>query len=99
VVVGDICWDSEALTLENLKSSGKPVIAYLPGLYSNTSQPFTNSNLAIGHTLSKPLSDTEVIQKRVKVYKQAKIPIAKKIDQIPYLIHKVLTEQGARIEN
>jgi succinyl-CoA synthetase alpha subunit len=92
VLVGDISWDSEAVTTEYLQSSGKPVVAYLPGSHSNTSQSLKNPALVVTQTLSKPLYDTDIIQQRIKAYRQAKIPLAKKISQIPALVQKALTE-------
>jgi succinyl-CoA synthetase alpha subunit len=90
VLVGDICWDSEASTSAYLLSEqGKPVVAYLAGIHANTPHPLTEAAIVLSHTLSKPIYDAETIQQRIKTYRRAKIPVAKKIAQIPALLKKI----------
>jgi succinyl-CoA synthetase alpha subunit len=90
VLVGDICWDSEASTSAYLLSEqGKPVVAYLAGIHANTPHPVTETAIVLSHTLSKPIYDVETIQQRIKTYRRAKIPVAKKIGQIPSLLKKI----------
>jgi succinyl-CoA synthetase alpha subunit len=94
VLVGDICWDSEGATAAYLLSNqGKPVVAYLAGIHANTPHPLTDAAIVMSHTLSKPIHNAETIQQRMKTYKRAKIPVAKKIGQIPHLLKKLEIEQ------
>ena len=90
VLVGDICWDSEASTAAYfLGHKGKPIVAYLAGIHANTPQPLTDAAIVLSHTLSKPIYDGDTIQQRIETYKRAKIPVAKKISQIPNLLKKL----------
>jgi succinyl-CoA synthetase alpha subunit len=90
VLVGDICWDSEASTAAYfLGHKGKPIVAYLAGIHANTPQPLTDAAIVLSHTLSKPIYDADTIQQRIETYKRAKIPVAKKISQIPGLLKKL----------
>jgi succinyl-CoA synthetase alpha subunit len=90
VLVGDICWDSEGATAAYLLAKqGKPVVAYLAGIHANTPHPLTDAAIVMSHTLSKPIHDADTIQQRMKTYKRAKIPVAKKIGQIPHLLKKL----------
>jgi succinyl-CoA synthetase alpha subunit len=90
VLVGDICWDSEAVTAAYLLSQqSKPVVAYLAGIHASTPHPLTDAAIVLSHTLSKPIYHADSLQQRIETYKQAKIPIAKKIGQIPQLLRKV----------
>ena len=91
VLVGDISWDSEANTIDYLQSSGKPVVAYLAGMRSRTSPTLANPALVVTQTLSKPLYDTDAIKQHIDAYKRAKIPVARKISQIPLLVQKLFT--------
>jgi succinyl-CoA synthetase alpha subunit len=93
VLVGDICWESEGATTAYLLSKqGKPVVAYLAGIHANTPHPLTDAAIVMSHTLSKPIHDADTIQQRMKTYKRAKIPVAKKIGQIPQLLKKLQVE-------
>ncbi len=93
VLVGDICWESEASTAAYfLKQEGKPIVAYLAGIHANTPQPLTDAAIVLSHTLSKPIYDGDTIQQRMATYKRAKIPVAKKISQIPSLLKKLAIE-------
>jgi succinyl-CoA synthetase alpha subunit len=90
VLVGDICWDSEAATAAYLLSQqGKPVVAYLAGVHVNTPHPLTDAAIVLSHTLSKPIYHADTIQQRIETYKYAKVPVAKKISQIPHLLKKL----------
>jgi succinyl-CoA synthetase alpha subunit len=90
VLVGDICWDSEAATAAYLLAEhGKPVVAYLAGIHASTPHPLTDAAIVLSHTLSKPIYHADTIQQRIETYKRAKIPIAKKIGQIPNLLKKL----------
>ena len=90
VLVGDICWDSEAVTAAYLLAEqGKPVVAYLAGIHASTPHPLTDAAIVLSHTLSKPIYHADTIQQRIKTYKRAKISVAKKISQIPHLLKKV----------
>ena len=94
VLVGDICWDSEGATAAYLLAKqGKPVVAYLAGIHANTPHPLTDAAIVMSHTLSKPIHDADTIQQRMKTYKRAKIPVAKKIGQIPQLLKKLEVDQ------
>jgi succinyl-CoA synthetase alpha subunit len=94
VLVGDICWDSEAATAAYLLTQqGKPVVAYLAGIHANTPHPLTDAAIVLSHTLSKPIHNADTIQQRMKTYKRAKIPVAKKIGQIPHLLKKAATDR------
>ncbi len=96
VLVGDICWDSEGATAAYfLAKQGKPVVAYLAGIHANTPHPLTDAAIVLSHTLSKPIHNADTIQQRMKTYKRAKIPVAKKISQIPHLLKKMEVEQLA----
>ncbi len=95
VLVGDICWDSEAATAAYLLTQqGKPVVAYLAGIHANTPHPLTDAAIVLSHTLSKPIHNADTIQQRMKTYKRAKIPVAKKISQIPHLLKKSTGERA-----
>lgn len=95
VLVGDICWDSEAATAAYLlQQQGKPVVAYLAGIHASTPHPLTDAAIVLSHTLSKPIHHSDTIQQRIETYKRAKIPVAKKIGQIPHLLKKL----GNKIE-
>ena len=90
VLVGDICWDSEAATAAYLLvQQGKPVVAYLAGIHASTPHPLTDAAIVLSHTLSKPIHHADTIQQRLDTYKRAKIPVAKKIGQIPQLLKKL----------
>jgi succinyl-CoA synthetase alpha subunit len=90
VLVGDICWDSEAATAAYLLAQqGKPVVAYLAGIHASTPHPLTDAAIVLSHTLSKPIYHSDTIQQRLETYKRAKIPVAKKIGQIPSLLKKL----------
>ena len=90
VLVGDICWDSEAATAAYLLTQqGKPVVAYLAGIHASTPHPLTDAAIVLSHTLSKPIYHSDTIQQRLETYKRAKIPVAKKIGQIPQLLKKL----------
>jgi succinyl-CoA synthetase alpha subunit len=90
VLVGDICWESEASTAAYfLGQQAKPIVAYLAGIHANTPQPLTDAAIVLSHTLSKPIYDGDTIQQRIETYKRAKIPVAKKISQIPQLLKKL----------
>jgi succinyl-CoA synthetase alpha subunit len=90
VLVGDICWDSEAATAAYLlQQHGKPVVAYLAGIHASTPHPLTDAAIVLSHTLSKPIHHSDTIQQRIETYKRAKIPVAKKIGQIPHLLKKL----------
>ena len=90
VLVGDICWDSEAATAAYLlQQQGKPVVAYLAGIHASTPHPLTDAAIVLSHTLSKPIHHADTIQQRIETYKRAKIPVAKKIGQIPHLLKKL----------
>ena len=90
VLVGDICWDSEAATAAYLlQQQGKPVVAYLAGIHASTPHPLTDAAIVLSHTLSKPIHHADTIQQRLDTYKRAKIPVAKKIGQIPQLLKKL----------
>jgi succinyl-CoA synthetase alpha subunit len=90
VLVGDICWDSEAATAAYLLvQQGKPVVAYLAGIHASTPHPLTDAAIVLSHTLSKPIHHSDTIQQRIETYKRAKIPVAKKIGQIPHLLKKL----------
>lgn len=90
VLVGDICWDSEAATAAYLlQRQGKPVVAYLAGIHASTPHPLTDAAIVLSHTLSKPIHHADTIQQRIETYKRAKIPVAKKIGQIPHLLKKL----------
>lgn len=90
VLVGDICWDSEATTAAYLLAEhGKPVVAYLAGIHASTPHPLTDAAIVLSHTLSKPIYHADTIQQRIETYKRAKIPVAKKIGQIPSLLKKL----------
>ena len=92
VLVGDICWDSEAATAAYLLAQqGKPVVAYLAGIHANTPHPLTDAAIVLSHTLSKPIHNADTSQQRIETYKRAKIPVAKKIGQIPSLLKKLGT--------
>ncbi len=94
VLVGDICWDSEGATAAYLLAKqGKPVVAYLAGIHANTPHPLTDAAIVLSHTLSKPIHNADTIQQRMKTYKRAKIPVAKKIGQIPHLLKKLEAER------
>lgn len=94
VLVGDICWDSEgATTAYLLADRGKPIVAYLAGIHAHTPHPLTDAAIVLSHTLSKPIHNADSIQQRMKTYKQAKIPVAKKIGQIPHLLKKMEIER------
>jgi succinyl-CoA synthetase alpha subunit len=96
VLVGDICWDSEGATAAYLMAKqGKPIVAYLAGIHANTPHPLTDAAIVLSHTLSKPIHNADTIQQRMKTYKRAKIPVAKKISQIPQLLRKLETERVA----
>jgi succinyl-CoA synthetase alpha subunit len=97
VLVGDICWDSEASTAAYLLSQqGKPVVAYLAGIHANTPQPLTDAAIVLSHTLSRPINDADTIQQRIKTYNRAKIPVARTISQIPLLLRELGVEDGGR---
>ena len=90
VLVGDICWDSEAATAAYLlQQQQKPVVAYLAGIHASTPHPLTDAAIVLSHTLSKPIHHADTIQQRLDTYKRAKIPVAKKIGQIPQLLKKL----------
>ncbi len=91
VLVGDICWESEASTAAYFlgQQQGKPIVAYLAGIHANTPKPLTDAAIVLSHTLSKPIYDGDTIQQRIETYKRAKIPVAKKISQIPNLLKKL----------
>jgi succinyl-CoA synthetase alpha subunit len=90
ILVGDICWDSEAATAAYLLAQqGKPVVAYLAGIHASTPHPLTDAAIVLSHTLSKPIYHSDTIQQRLETYKRAKIPVAKKIGQIPHLLKKL----------
>jgi succinyl-CoA synthetase alpha subunit len=90
VLVGDICWDSEAATADYLLTQqGKPVVAYLAGIHANTPHPLTDAAIVLSHTLSKPIYHADTIQQRIETYNRAQIPVAKKIGQIPSLLKRV----------
>jgi succinyl-CoA synthetase alpha subunit len=90
VLVGDICWDSEAATADYLlKEQGKPIVAYLAGIHASTPHPLTDAAIVLSHTLSKPIYHADTIQQRIETYKRAKIPVAKKIGQIPNLLKEL----------
>jgi succinyl-CoA synthetase alpha subunit len=89
VLVGDICWESEAATAEYLSRPGKPMVAYLAGIRVNNSQPLTDAAIVLSHTLSKPIYHSDTIQQRIETYHQANIPVAKKIGQISSLIKRI----------
>jgi succinyl-CoA synthetase alpha subunit len=90
ILVGDICWDSEAATAAYLlQQQGKPVVAYLAGIHASTPHPLTDAAIVLSHTLSKPIHHADTIQQRLDTYKRAKIPVAKKIGQIPSLLKKL----------
>ena len=90
VLVGDICWDSEAATAAYLLTQhGKPVVAYLAGIHASTPHPLTDAAIVLSHTLSKPIYHSDTIQQRIETYKRAKIPVAKKMSQIPHLLKKL----------
>jgi succinyl-CoA synthetase alpha subunit len=90
ILVGDICWDSEAATAAYLLvQQGKPVVAYLAGIHASTPHPLTDAAIVLSHTLSKPIHHADTIQQRIETYKRAKIPVAKKIGQIPQLLKKL----------
>jgi succinyl-CoA synthetase alpha subunit len=90
VLVGDICWDSEAdIAAYLLQQQGKPVVAYLAGIHASTPHPLTDAAIVLSHTLSKPIHHADTIQQRLDTYKRAKIPVAKKIGQIPHLLKKL----------
>jgi succinyl-CoA synthetase alpha subunit len=100
VLVGDICWDSEGETATYLSAKqGKPVVAYLAGIHANTPRPLTDAAIVLSHTLSNPIHNADTIQERMKTYKRAKIPVAKKISQIPHLLKKLETERIAVSDN
>ncbi len=90
VLVGDICWDSEAATAAYLLAQkGKPVVAYLAGIHASTPHPLTDAAIVLSHTLSKPIHHADTIQQRIETYQRAKISVAKKIGQIPHLLKKL----------
>ena len=90
VLVGDICWESEASTAAYfLGQQSKPIVAYLAGIHGNTPQPLTDAAIVLSHTLSKPIYDGDTIHQRMATYKRAKIPVARKISQIPSLLKKL----------
>ena len=90
VLVGDICWDSEAATAAYLlQQQQKPIVAYLAGIHASTPHPLTDAAIVLSHTLSKPIHHADTIQQRLDTYKRAKIPVAKKIGQIPQLLKKL----------
>jgi succinyl-CoA synthetase alpha subunit len=96
VLVGDICWDSEGATAAYLSAKqGKPIVAYLAGIHGNTPHPLTDAAIVLSHTLSNPMHNADTIQERMKTYKRAKIPVAKKISQIPHLLKKLDIERIA----
>lgn len=89
VLVGDICSDSEDTTAAYLSANrGKPIVAYLAGIHASTPQSLTDAATVLSHTLSQPIHNADTIQQRMKSYKSAKIPVAKKISQIPNLLKK-----------
>lgn len=91
VLVGDICWDSEAVTAEYLLAEqGKPVVAYLAGIHASTPQPLTDAAIVLSHTLSKPIYHADTVQQRLDTYARAQIPVAKTIGQIPRLLEKLM---------
>ena len=93
VLVGDICWDSEAATAAYLlQQQQKPIVAYLAGIHASTPHPLTDAAIVLSHTLSKPIHHADTIQQRLDTYKRAKIPVAKKIGQIPQLLKKLGTK-------
>jgi succinyl-CoA synthetase alpha subunit len=90
VLVGDICWDSEAATAAYLlEQQSKPVVAYLAGIHASTPHPLTDAAIVLSHTLSKPIHHADTIQQRLETYKRARIPVAKKIGQVPQLLKKL----------
>ncbi len=98
VLVGDICWDSEGTTADYLSANlGKPMVAYLAGIHTNTPHPLSDAAILLSHTLSKPIHHADTIHQQMKIYKRAKIPVAKKISQIPNLLKKLEIERGAKL--
>jgi succinyl-CoA synthetase alpha subunit len=94
VLVGDICWDSEDETAAYLSiKQGKPIVAYLAGIHATTPHPLTDAAIVLSHTLSNPMHNANTTQERMKTYKRAKIPVAKKISQIPHLLKKLDIER------
>ncbi len=90
VLVGDICWESEASTAAYfLSERGKPAIAYLAGIHANAPHLLGERAIVLSHTLSKPIYEADTIQERVQAYRRAKIPVAKKIGQIPNILKKI----------
>ena len=59
------------------------------GIHANTPHPLTDAAIVLSHTLSKPIYHSDTIQQRIETYKRAKIPVAKKIGQIPQLLKKL----------
>jgi succinyl-CoA synthetase alpha subunit len=90
VLVGDIYWDSADETAAYLSAKqAKPIVAYLAGIHANNPHPLTDAAMVLSHTLSNPIHHANTMQERMNTYKRAKIPVAKKISQIPHLLKKL----------
>ncbi len=90
VLVGDIYWDSAGETTAYLSAKqAKPIVAYLAGIHANNPHPLTDAAMVLSHTLSNPIHHANTMQERMNTYKRAKIPVAKKISQIPHLLKKL----------
>lgn len=72
------------------KAIDKPVVAYVAGCYTPIDKQVGNVSAIIAAQLSGPVTKATTAQHKVKVFKEAKVPIADRPSQIPGLLKKAL---------
>jgi succinyl-CoA synthetase alpha subunit len=96
VVVGDIYWEDERnylptgsdLPVVTLRE--RPIVAYLPGESVPTAPRLADMASIVNRRLAQPIDDGATVRHRIAAFKQAKIPVARKISQIPSILTQLL---------
>ncbi|MGQ4646906.1 succinate--CoA ligase subunit alpha [Lyngbya aestuarii] len=68
----------------------KPVVVYIAGRYTPMDQQLSDTSAQVAAQLSVPVTRSSSAQDKVRVFKEAKIPVAERPSQIPDLLKKAL---------
>jgi succinyl-CoA synthetase alpha subunit len=80
----------EAAAAEYIAEIDKPVIAYVAGRYAPAEKPLGDASTLTTSQMSVQLTDGITAQNKIAAFKQAKIPVAERLSQIPDLVKKAL---------
>ncbi|MBE9127603.1 succinate--CoA ligase subunit alpha [Coleofasciculus sp. LEGE 07081] len=91
VLVDKTGGSSEEATADYItKAINKPVVVYIAGYYTPEDKQLGDASAIIAAQLSGPVTSATTAQHKIEAFKQAKVPVAERLSQIPDLVKKAL---------